>query len=151
MNELNIDLFDYEESNNIIEKIIKGDWSEVLQKFCKVLDDKIIINYLYFKPFASKETYQILINFMSINIDLILQKYNYFIVHANIKNLTILELDKHKYFIQNMSGYLKDKYPQKLQKCYIYNAPIIFSQVYNFVSLFVDKETLSKIQLVLSK
>jgi len=149
--EIEYENFETEESSKIIEKIIKGEWNDILNKFCKVIDDKIILNYLYFKHFATKETYQIIINFISNNIDLVLNKYHYFIVHANIKNLTVVELDKHKFFIRTMSVFLKEKYQNKMEKCFIYNAPMIFSQIYNFVSLFIDKETLLKIKLVLSK
>ena len=65
-----------------------------------------------------------------------------------MKNLTITDIDKHTTFIQNLSGYLKDKYPQKLSKCYIYNAPFVFSQIYTIVSIFIDKETRKKIELI---
>ena len=74
-----------------------------------------------------------------------------FNVHANIKNLTLADIDKHKEFIQNISIILKQKYTNKLTKCYIYNAPFVFSQILNIVSLFIDKETQTKIQLVQKK
>jgi hypothetical protein len=74
-----------------------------------------------------------------------------FNVHANLKNLTLADIDKHKEFIQNISIILKQKYTNKLTKCYIYNAPFVFSQILNIVSLFIDKETQTKIQLVQKK
>ena len=48
----------------------------------------------------------------------------------------------------NFINYLKDKYPEKLAKCYVYNAPFIFTQIFNIVSMFIDKETQKKIELV---
>ena len=35
-----------------------------------------------------------------------------------------------------------------MAKCYIYNAPFIISNVINMISLFVDAETLKKIEIV---
>jgi hypothetical protein len=65
-----------------------------------------------------------------------------------MKNLTIVEIDKHKEYIKFISEFLKDKYPEKLAKCYVYNAPFIFTQIFNIVSMFIDKETQKKIELV---
>jgi hypothetical protein len=59
--------------------------------------------------------------------------------------LTLVEIDKHKNFIQYLSTFLKDKYPQKMEKCYIFNAPFVFSQLFHIISMFIDKETQSKI------
>jgi hypothetical protein len=72
-------------------------------------------------------------------------------VHVNLKKLTLIDIDKHKEFIQDMSGHLKNKYPDKLIKCYIYNAPFVFSQIFNIVSLFIDKDTQKKIELIIKK
>ena len=69
----------------------------------------------------------------------------------NLKKLTLIDIDKHKEFIQDMSVYLKDKYPDKLIKCYIHNAPFVFSQIFNIVSLFIDKDTQTKIELIVKK
>jgi hypothetical protein len=69
-------------------------------------------------------------------------------VHVNMKGLSITEIDKHKTFIQQMSKILQEKYPDKLSKCYVYNSSFIFSQIFNFVSMFVDKDTLKKISIV---
>ena len=65
-----------------------------------------------------------------------------------MKNLTITDVDKHIKFIQNMSVILKEKYPNKLTKCFVHNAPFVFSQILNIVSMFIDKETQSKIELI---
>lgn len=134
-------------SEKIIEKIKKGEWKDILNGLCFVKENIVVLNYVYFKHFATRETYSLILNFITNNIDAILLKNNYFIVKVNMKNLTIVDIDKHKIFIQNISGYLKEKYPQRLTKCYIYNAPFVFSQFFNIVSIFIDKETQSKIVL----
>jgi len=135
-------------SEKIIEKIKNGKISEVFEGLCKISNDKIIIDYIYFKNFASKDTYNMITSIISKNIDILLSNNNGFIVHINMKSLSIKDVDKHKNYIQFISLFLKEKYPNKLLKCYIHNAPCFFSQVFNIISLFIDKDTLAKIQLI---
>ena len=135
-------------SEIILEKIKKGEWNEILHGLCSMKENTIRLNYIYFKYLAKNETYSYILNYIIYIIDLVLINNKEFIVHVNMKNLTIVDIDKHKGFIQQISGCLKEKYPQKLTKCYIYNAPFVFSQIYNIVSIFIDKDTQKKIELV---
>lgn len=135
-------------SEKIVENIRNGKWNDILCGLCFIYENQIVLNYKYFKYFATKETYDFILNYITINIDNVLNSNNEFIVHVNMKDLTITEIDKHMTFIQNISGYLKEKYPKKLSKCYIYNAPFVFTQIYNIVSMFIDKDTQKKIELV---
>ena len=72
--------------------------------------------------------------------------FDTFTVHANIKKLTLLEIDKNKEFIYEMSNILKTKFNDKLDVCFIYDGSFIFKQIYNLLSTFIDKITLSKIR-----
>ena len=50
-----------------------------------------------------------------------------------------------------MYGYIKiikKKYPNKLEKCYVHNAPVIFEKLYSIISLFIDEETQKKIKII---
>jgi len=138
-------------SEKVISKIKKGEWSDIFQGLCNFKENYIFIDYIFFKHFATKETYSIILNHITKTIDNVLVNNEYFIVYVNMKNLTLIEIDKHKLFIQNISGFLKSKYPNKLTKCYIYNAPFVFSQIFNLICMFIDKETQSKIELVVTK
>lgn len=135
-------------SEKIINKIKNGEWSYILNNLCKINENMIILNYIYFKHFATTQTYNFILNYIVNQIDNILLNNNEFIVHVNMKHLTIVDIDKHKEFIQTISGFLKDKYPEKLKKCYIYNSPFVFTQIFNIVSMFIDKDTQKKIELV---
>lgn len=135
-------------SEKIIDKIKKGEWTDILNNLCFIKENVIIIDYIYFKHFASKDTYGFILTHITNIIDKQLNEDNTFRLHINMKTLTILDIDKHKLFIQNISNYLKEKYPQKLEKCYIYNAPFVFSQIYNIICKFVDKDTQRKIELI---
>ena len=138
-------------SEKILLKIKKGEWSDIYKGLCNVSNNSITMEYLYFKHFATKETYSIIQCMLTSNIDAILLNHDNFIFHVNMKHFTISEFDKHKEFIQYVSKLLKDNYPNKLYKCYVYNAPFFFSQVLSIISLFVDKETITKIEVINNK
>ena len=138
----------YTTSDIIISKIKKGEWQFILNGLCNIENNSIIIDYNFFKHFASKDTYHLILQLISNNIDNILKTNELFSVYVNMKTLTISEIDKHRDFIQQISGYLKEKYPNKLAKCYVYNAPFVFSTLFNIICLFIDKETQCKIELV---
>ena len=132
-------------SDAIINKIKRGEWDEILGKLCSEKNNYVVIEYPYFKFVATVETYDTIVSIICSHIETILKKHNTFSVHLNLKMLTLTEIDKHKSFIQYLSTFLKDKYPQKMDKCYIYNAPFVFSQLFHIISMFIDKETQGKI------
>ena len=148
LNEIFSENIENSSSEKIIEKVIKGEWNDIFKGLCTIKENCVILNYIYFKHIAKQETYNYILNYITNNIDKVLLSNNEFIVHVNMKNLTIVEIDKHKEYIKYISEFLKDKYPEKLAKCYVYNAPFIFTQIFNIVSMFIDKETQKKIELV---
>ena len=152
---LKIEYFEKNLDNDYLEKIVSkintGEWNCILEGLCNIKDNAIVLDYIYFKHYSTKITYNIILNHITNNIDIILSKNEKFSVHVNLKKLTLIDIDKYKEFIHDMSVYLKDKYPDKLTKCYIYNAPFVFSQIFNIVSLFIDKDTQTKIELIVKK
>jgi len=137
----------------IMSKIQECDVSFILNKICHIYtdnknSDSLIINYKYFKYFANPATYEITIQHIIKVIDAVLRTNTSFIIHLNMKSLTISQLDKHRQFFCNMSVIFKERYPDTLGICYVYDAPFIFSGLYEIISLFVDKRTLNKIQIV---
>lgn len=135
----------------IIEKIKNQKYDEIFSGLCCIKDNAIVMHYPYFKHFAMNETYDIILQFIVSNIENILKNSGSFSVHVNANNLSISDVEKHRSFIFKMSQTLNEKFPYKLHKCYIYNAPLIFAQVFNIISMFIDKETQRKIHLVNNK
>jgi hypothetical protein len=136
-------------TNNFnIDKIKKGNLNDILSELCYVKNNAVIINYIYFKYLATEKTYNYILIYITNNIDNVLLKHSEFIVQVNMHKLSISDIDKHQSFIKNLSFVLKEKYPNKLLKCYIYNAPFLFKQIFNMISVFIDKETQEKIELV---
>lgn len=135
-------------NNNISN--LSTEIKNVLHNFCYIQNDNnIIINHNYFKLLCKndQETY-ITLNYLIEQIERVLINYDTFNIHLNIKSLSLIELDKHKELIAMMSILLKQKFPDKLNNCFIYDAPFIFSSLFSLISSFIDKDTQKKIQLI---
>jgi hypothetical protein len=135
-------------SEKIITKIKNGDFTDIFENFIQIENNQITIHYIYFKHFASNSTYEFLTGLITNKIDPIINHYQIFIVHFNIKTFSLVELDKHKTYIYSVSNYFKERYPNKLEKCYVYNSSFLINQIYNIVSSFIDKDTLDKIEFI---
>ena len=134
-------------SNNSINPL---DISYILNNFCYIENENnIIIDHHFFKQYI-KITNDSLnsLNHLIIQIEKVLKQYDNFNVHLKIKSLTLVEIDKHKDLIAMMSLILKQKFPDKLKNCMIYDAPFIFSSLFTLISSFIDKDTQKKIQLI---
>jgi hypothetical protein len=119
---------------------------EALNAFCYIKsNNEIIINYETFKILNKLIDKKIILNYLLYVIETVLNKFDLFIVHANIKKLTLLEIDKNKDFIYEMSNILKEKFNDKLDSCYIYDSSFIFKQIHQLLAMFVDKKTITKI------
>lgn len=134
--------------DKILNHFKNGHFQEILHNFCHINDNKIIINYIYFKYLASQTTYEIFTTFIINCIDNILERYDTFECHISIKKLNVLEINKHMSYIRQFSNLLKERYHNKMNRCNIYNASNLFSQMYDIVKPFVDKDTQQKIQLI---
>lgn len=128
--------------------IKNNDLQLLLNKICSINNDEISIDYRYFKPFASIATYDLIINYIISTIDSVLSTYNTFTVRVCMKTLSVIDAEKHNKFIYNISKLFKERYTDKLNQCFIYNAPFIFARVYDIIRPFIDKPTQNKIIMV---
>lgn len=126
------------------------DLTYTLDKFCYIEhENNIIIDHFFFKQYVKMTDNSInTLNHLINQIDKVLKNYDNFNVHLKIKSLTLIEIDKHKDLIATMSVILRQKFPDKLQNCIIYDAPFIFSSLFSLVSSFIDKDTQKKIKLI---
>ena len=77
-----------------------------------------------------------------------MQMSSQIVVDMDLTGITLIDIDKYKYFIQEASVILKYRFPDILNVCYIKNAPFIFSQLIKVFGLFIDKKTQKKMVLV---
>lgn len=135
-------------STKIIEKIRLGNFTEILAGIGHIKDRGIVIDIKYFKYFANQHTYDIIINHLDHIISQLLSTYNNYSIYVNLQSMSLTDIDKHYIFCKNAAIYFSQKYPDRLHKCYIYNASIFFESLLNILSHFVDKITLNKLHLV---
>jgi len=134
-------------NNNINLKLNEDKLNDLLNNFCHIkTNNEIEINYKYFKIINTFIDKNYILNYLIYIVENVLQKHQTFVVHVNIEKLTLLEVEKNRDFVQDMSNVLKDKFPDKLEICLIYEGSFIFKQIYNLLSIFIDKKTLKKIK-----
>jgi hypothetical protein len=126
------------------------DLTYILNKFCYIeRENDIIIDHYFFKQYIKITDNSInTLNHLINQIEKVLKNYDNFNVHLKIKSLTLIEIDKHKDLISMMSLILKQKFPDKLKNCLIYDAPFIFSSLFSIISPFIDKDTQKKMRLI---
>lgn len=134
--------------DKIYQYFQNGKFQELLNYFCQVKENDIIINYYYFKYLGTSQTYNIFTNLVVGHIDNILQNYENFNVHVSIHKLSVMEIHKHLSYIRNVSELLKTKYQNKMEKCCIYNSSNLFSQIYEIILPLIDIDTQKKIEVV---
>jgi hypothetical protein len=122
--------------------------TEVLSHFCSFMDNNVFIDYNYFKSSNENDKYRIFTKYLSNIIDLVLINFPLVTVHINLSTLTMSEIHNHYNFICGISILFKKKYPNKLEKCLVHNAPVVFEKLYSIISLFIDAETQKKIEIV---
>jgi hypothetical protein len=124
------------------------DLPKLLSSMCYTQKHVVAFDYVYFKKIANKDTYDLIIQAILYNIDVVLTQYEKFDCHITLKMMTIGDVDKHMGFWVKLTGFLRERYQSQLAKCYIYDIPAFFAQCYNLVKCFIDKVTQEKIQLV---
>ena len=126
-------------------------YEDYLKKSCVVYkENHILINYSYLKWIMKNGIYtnEDLIEYIMNVFKETLIHHKKFILHINSNHLTMMDIDKYYLFIKNISIIMKETFPNKMDKCFVYNAPFIFSKLFSILSVFIDKATIQKIQIV---
>jgi hypothetical protein len=134
-------------NSNINLRLNEEKIRELLYNFChNKINNEIEISYKFFKSITIFIDKREILNYLLLIIENVLNKYETFVIHVNIEKLSLLEIEKNKDFIQNMSSVLREKFPDKLDFCIIHEGSFIFKQIYNLLTMFIDKKTLKKIR-----
>jgi|688.fasta_scaffold121669_3 hypothetical protein len=135
-------------SNQIIKKIKDQQFKEILNGIGHIRNSCIIIEFKFFKYFSMPSTHDLITSHMDQITNEIVSKYNNFNVHLNLQSFSIADADKHSTYIRSIASFFANKYPDKLNKCYIYNASFFFETILKIINTFIDKDTLKKIVLI---
>jgi hypothetical protein len=122
----------------------------IINKFCYInKKTKVIkLNYNIIKNTIDFNNYYIFSErlFKIINKGLEIEKT--LILHINLYNLSLSDIDKHYKYICFIVNLLNQNYPNKLNTCYIYESSFIFNTLYSILSKIIDKKTREKIVFV---
>jgi hypothetical protein len=135
-------------STKIMEKIRQGKVEDVLNGIANIKDRGVIIDIKYIKHFANQYTYDIIRCHFDNTFSHLLNYHDTYSIYVNFQSFSLSDVEKHYTFFKNMAAYFSQKYPDKLYKCYIYNASFIFESLLKIISTFIEKDTLNKILLV---
>jgi hypothetical protein len=69
-----------------------------------------------------------------------------FNVEIDASNISLKQLDKK--LAKNLAITLQQLFPDKLNKCIIYNTPTFFYHFYDIIKIFIDKKTRNKITIM---
>ena len=136
------------EKSIIMDQIQKGNADFVFQGLCRVENGVMIISYSFFKCFATEQTYDIITQVFKNKLEELLTEVGKFIIYINMERFSINQFTKHqKYFIK-MSTMFQELYPDKLEKCYLYNTSRTITNIYSLMNMIVDKDTIQKVEIV---
>jgi hypothetical protein len=135
-------------STQILEKIRSKQFNEILNGISHIRDNCIIIEFKFFKYFNGPVTHDLITSHMDRVTSEVVSKYNTFNVHMNLQSFSIADAEKHMGYIRSISDFFANKYPDRLNKCYIYNASFVFETIFKIINTFIDKDTLKKLVLV---
>ena len=138
-------------SNNNNSALQNKSFHDLINSFCHVnVEKEVVIDFRYFKLLSTWNGFDT--DFMIQHIMNVIEtalKYNEnFIMHMYLKSLSMTDMEKYYPFIVKISETFKNKFADKLQRCFLYKPPFIFAQLFNIVSTFFDKKTIGKLQTV---
>ena len=140
-------ILNYFETNKQFEK--GNDIKHILSKGCfSDKNNEMIIDVPFLLSSANDNNYHIIKNHIIRINEEIISNNKIVNVHLNVKSLELSNLYEHYTFIKDTCIFLQEKYPNKLNKCIIYNTSQIFSCIFSIVSMFLELETKNKIVLV---
>jgi CRAL/TRIO domain len=134
-----------------ITDINKINIEDTLILFCSLKNDttrSIILDARYFEYIYSNTNYPFVIDYISSIISKVVEKHDTVIFHANMQHVSLLQIYKHLDFIKQLVERMKTDFPDKLDMCYIYNMPHLFSVLFSIISFFIDKKTLDRVKRV---
>lgn len=123
-------------------------YENILEKICYANGNEIYFNYSYFKQIANTNTFDIITAHIINTISKILESRELFILHIDVKGINLKDIDKYYNYCVNATIIMSEKFPDKLQQCYVHNACELFKMLYSGFSIFLVKKTRDKFQFM---
>lgn len=110
--------------------------------------NKVFINYLIFKTFATQNNYDIVINNLIELFQTCIDNYGSYEVHINLSSFSVSACERYKGVFPVLVEYCfkrNNKYLHSITNLYIYNTPTSMPTITQIVSPFVDPSMKKKI------
>lgn len=120
--------------------------------FCFEAENKssIILNYTALPVLLKKESCKTMIDKIVAFVALHMQvrERKTFQIHLFCKGMLVRDMAQHKTFMMQFAQMFKMTYPNELEVCYVYGAPLVFSSVYDLFRSILPKASRDKIVIV---
>jgi len=128
-------------------------FEQLFTSFCHNQNDEILIDFRYFKILEKINGFHtdIIIEYLVKMIQNILMKRDRLFFHVYLQSFTLVDMEKQYNFIYKLHETVNNLVPNisdKLEKCFLYKAPFVLTQIFSLLSSFVEKKTLANIQVV---
>jgi hypothetical protein len=122
--------------------------NDIIHFFCHTNEDSLFVDYRFFKLINNIDLFQNYYNILVHNIDKLLQKNNNIFIHVNIEKFSLTDFDKYSNIFTKLTNLFIEKYPDILNKLFIYGSGIIYEKLIKMLSMFLTKETRTKMILI---
>lgn len=131
---------------------------DLCQQMCQVRPhSQLSFSYLPFDQLAGSQTYAGILFFLDMVLEPIVltnaaatttSAAAGITVELDLTGFTLASFMRHLKFFRRVATHFQTKYPNRLQKCWVHNAPTFVRQVCTMLATFVDARTMEKIEFV---
>ena len=123
--------------------------NDIIDYFCHTKEDSLFVDYRFFKLISNNiDLFQIYYNSLVNNIDKLLKNNKNIFIHVNIEKFLLTDFDKYSNLFTKLTNLFLEKYPDILNKLFVYGSGIIFDKLIKLLSMFLTKETRTKMILI---
>jgi hypothetical protein len=127
----------------------------IIDYFCFIKPESLYVDYRFFKILTKNIDIQKNIDLINIfydkiiyNIEELLKTNTFIFININIENFSLTDFDKYSELFSRLSNLFLEKYPDILNKLYVYGSGIIFDKLIKMFSMIFTKETRKKMILI---
>jgi len=133
---------------NMVQKMVSLD--ELLNKTAYILENtnKVYVDYLIFKTFATEETYSSIIDHIFLLFKQCIEKYKTYELHINLLSNTITACERYKGIFNYLTNGDDDNfYVANLSKLNIYNSPSTITTIFKIIVPAVPRKIKENISI----
>jgi hypothetical protein len=114
-------------------------------------DNKIYINYAFFKMYGNEDIYDLFINYLLNSFILCIEQFGNFEIHINLKGFTISSVDRYKMLIKlfcDKALSINTPFASLMDKMFIYNSPSVLKTFNEMFNSYINPVIYDKLQFL---